>query len=190
MGVMFGNVDGTARHAVFSFHRASRRAAFVTREITTAIYRLRTRCPVSIYARSKMTPKKTYAEKLKDPRWQKKRLAIFERDNWTCQGCGATDKTLHVHHIFYEDDTEPWDSDDNSLITLCEDCHEEATTILRKGIILKCNYKSNRKVHNLLTDLLMHQWEDANKVRKDTIIDLLCHSVILSIMIELEPENE
>lgn len=28
---------------------------------------------------------KTYAEKLKDPRWQKRRLEIFERDDWTCQ---------------------------------------------------------------------------------------------------------
>jgi len=29
-----------------------------------------------------MTPKEQYSEKLKDPRWQRKRLAIFERDEW------------------------------------------------------------------------------------------------------------
>ena len=29
-----------------------------------------------------------YSEKLKDPRWQKKRLEILERDNFRCQYCG------------------------------------------------------------------------------------------------------
>lgn len=66
--------------------------------------------------------KKTYAEKLKDPRWQKKRLEILERDNWTCRHCFATDKTLHVHHLIYTTDN-PWDCDPDILITLCEECH-------------------------------------------------------------------
>jgi hypothetical protein len=65
-----------------------------------------------------------YAEKLKDPRWQKKRLKILERDNWTCKICFATDKTLHVHHLFYFRNKEPWEVHDGFLITVCEDCHE------------------------------------------------------------------
>jgi hypothetical protein len=28
--------------------------------------------------------KQKYSDKLKDPRWQKKRLQIMERDNWCC----------------------------------------------------------------------------------------------------------
>lgn len=43
----------------------------------------------------------TYKEKLKDPRWQKKRLEIFDRDGWKCVECGDKDSTLNVHHIFY-----------------------------------------------------------------------------------------
>lgn len=67
----------------------------------------------------------TYAEKLRDPRWQKRRLEILSRDNFTCQICGATDKTLHVHHKYYENGCEPWDDDlVIGLVTLCEDCHE------------------------------------------------------------------
>lgn len=66
---------------------------------------------------------KSYSEKLKDPRWQKKRLEVLSRDEFTCQCCGATDKTLHVHHKFYFSDTEPWEDFRNQLITLCEDCH-------------------------------------------------------------------
>jgi hypothetical protein len=66
-----------------------------------------------------------YGEKLKDPRWQKKRLKVFERDNWTCQCCGDKDSTLNVHHKGYVG--EPWDCPDENLVTVCEDCHEIIT---------------------------------------------------------------
>lgn len=67
----------------------------------------------------------SYAEKLKDPRWQKKRLEIFERDKWTCRGCGAKEDTLHIHHLSYPDSHDPWDSDCDQLVTICENCHNE-----------------------------------------------------------------
>ena len=65
-----------------------------------------------------------YSDKLKDPRWQKKRLEILERDEWSCQICHDTESTLHVHHRRYFTDKDPWDYPDGILITLCEDCHE------------------------------------------------------------------
>ena len=65
----------------------------------------------------------TYQEKLKDPRWQKKRLEILERDNWECQNCSETKKTLCVHHRTYFPNKDPWDYDNELLISLCEDCH-------------------------------------------------------------------
>ena len=65
----------------------------------------------------------TYAEKLKDPRWQKKRLEILERDKWSCQWCGNKEATLHVHHEYYEPGGDPWEVWDELLTTLCEDCH-------------------------------------------------------------------
>ena len=63
-----------------------------------------------------------YLEKLKDPRWQKRRLEIFERDNWTCQNCGNSESTLHVHHRWYAGN--PWEAPDRALVTLCENCHK------------------------------------------------------------------
>ena len=66
----------------------------------------------------------TYLEKLKDPRWQKKRLEIFKRDNWQCKVCGDVENTLNVHHIFYFKDKEPWEVHEGFLITLCEQCHQ------------------------------------------------------------------
>ena len=67
---------------------------------------------------------KTYSEKLKDPRWQKKRLEILERDEWECKACGDKDTTLHVHHIFYIPGKEPWEIPNGLLVTFCERCHK------------------------------------------------------------------
>ena len=64
-----------------------------------------------------------YSEKLKDPRWQKKRLKILERDNFSCSLCGDDENMLTVHHLRYQG-KDPWNTDDCFLITLCQDCHE------------------------------------------------------------------
>ncbi len=71
-----------------------------------------------------MPARKSYAEQLKDPRWQKKRLEILERDGWECQRCTSTEKTLHVHHTYYERGKMAWDYDGEFLLTICEECHE------------------------------------------------------------------
>jgi hypothetical protein len=67
---------------------------------------------------------KSYSEKLRDPRWQKKRLEILERDLWICQRCCDTETTLHVHHCYYNNTLEPWEYPNESLVTLCENCHK------------------------------------------------------------------
>lgn len=68
-----------------------------------------------------MATQTTYQKKLLDPRWQKKRLKILERDDWTCQRCGDSTSFLHVHHLSYG--KEPWDVSNDLLVTLCENCH-------------------------------------------------------------------
>lgn len=68
-----------------------------------------------------------YGAKLRDPRWQKMRLEVMQRDAFTCQDCGDATRTLNVHHKFYRPAADPWDYPVASLVTLCEDCHEERT---------------------------------------------------------------
>jgi hypothetical protein len=71
--------------------------------------------------------KTAYSEKLKDPRWQKKRLEVFQRDEFTCQKCFDDENNLPlaVHHRHYEKGKEPWEYSLDSLVTLCQDCHQE-----------------------------------------------------------------
>jgi len=66
-----------------------------------------------------------YSELLKDPRWQKKRLEIMERDKFLCSYCWKGDKTLHVHHLLYFSGRKPWEYDGRHLVTVCEDCHQQ-----------------------------------------------------------------
>jgi len=64
-----------------------------------------------------------YHKKLKNPRWQRKRLEIMDRDDFKCVGCGKSSESLHVHHIFYEG-ANPWHTRDKYLQTLCSSCHK------------------------------------------------------------------
>lgn len=65
----------------------------------------------------------SYTEQLLDQRWQERRKHILQRDNFTCQWCGSTDKTLHIHHFTYETGAMAWDAPEDDLITICCDCH-------------------------------------------------------------------
>ena len=70
-----------------------------------------------------MVKKKSYSELLRDPRWQKKRLKVLERDNWICTKCGDGTSELNVHHKKYISGKKPWDYKIDMLDTLCKDCH-------------------------------------------------------------------
>jgi hypothetical protein len=75
---------------------------------------------------------KTYSEKLKDPRWQRKRLKIMQRDDFTCTLCGDSKSTLNVHHWEYKG--EPWDVDNDNLSTVCVTCHELIELRKKRGL--------------------------------------------------------
>ena len=65
----------------------------------------------------------SYSQLLRDPRWQRKRLEILNRDDWRCQICAQIDKPLNVHHLFYIKGRAPWQYLDSAFTTLCDECH-------------------------------------------------------------------
>lgn len=68
-----------------------------------------------------------YGEKLKDSRWQKKRLEVLSRDDWKCLCCKRGENggvCLHVHHSYYQKNKAPWEYNTDTLVTLCAECHE------------------------------------------------------------------
>ena len=75
----------------------------------------------------KQTP--TYNELLSSEPWKRKRDAILERDHNKCCNCGYS-RQLQVHHRQYHvhpltgAKREPWDYDNQYLVTLCEKCHK------------------------------------------------------------------
>ncbi|MEE9374531.1 MAG: hypothetical protein V3V00_15860 [Saprospiraceae bacterium] len=79
---------------------------------------------------------KQWSEQYKDPKWQKKRLEILERDGWKCKNCLSKEKTLHVHHISYDYNKKVWDYHNCRLVSLCDDCHK------REHLFMKDAYKN------------------------------------------------
>lgn len=73
------------------------------------------------------------------------RLAVFERDNYTCQDCGSRGVTLHADHVkpfaYYPE---------LRLViengrALCVPCHKETPTYAGKG--MKKSYNTNLKAN-------------------------------------------
>ena len=76
------------------------------------------------------------------------RKLVLERDNWTCQKCGANKNeditvTLHCHHIDSVKNNPIESADMDNCVTLCKDCHKEVHK--QKGCrysdLASCNIK-------------------------------------------------
>jgi hypothetical protein len=92
--------------------------------------------------------KKTYSEKLKSPKWQKKRLEILQRDNFTCQLCGDTETELHINHLKYTG--EPHEAPNEDLETLCKVCHKLKHTLDDTHKILQASKVADIYGNNVL----------------------------------------
>lgn len=94
----------------------------------------------------------SYSEQLKSPKWQKKRLEVLSRDNFTCCSCGDTETELQVHHLKY--DGKPYESELEDMETLCWVCHYYETfehkQLLNDFSIDPELYIKNHKTKNML----------------------------------------
>jgi len=115
-----------------------------------------------------------YKEQLKDPRWQKKRLETFERDNWTCQMCWDKESPLAAHHKLYIKGRMAWEYD-KEIITLCDDCHDRVHMLEKddKVMVEVWVHKTN------ITDWLIY------KKRLRELIDSNKPSIGISIATQL-----
>lgn len=89
-------------------------------------------------ATKKQTTKTSYQQQLDDPRWQKKRLEILERESFACQECKAKDKKLNVHHNYYDKGKMAWEYNETCYDVLCDDCHEKRHKALKYVEIALC----------------------------------------------------
>ena len=122
----------------------------------------------------------TYSEKLKDPRWQRKRLEILQRDDFTCQKCKDKESTLHVHHRIYLKGNDPWDYPDELLVTLCENCHEAegVEALPKQRVLIEELLKAG--IYSSDMDYLGHILSEALKVLEYRDFDFLLIRISLS----------
>lgn len=88
--------------------------------------------------------KLTYAEQLKHPNWQRRRLERLQLANFACLECGDKETMLHVHHKKYVRGRMAWEYTDAELTVLCEHCH-------------KNHHQARDAFENILRDLSV--WE-------------------------------
>lgn len=69
-----------------------------------------------------------YEQYIQSAEWKALRQKVLERDRFQCQTCCSTDD-LEVHHRTYD---RLFHEDLEDLITLCHECHEAITCVIRK----------------------------------------------------------
>jgi len=93
-----------------------------------------------------------YSDKLRDPRWQRKRLEALDAADWACASCSADELTLHVHHRRYIKGREVWDYSLDELAVLCENCHTIVHELdeLAKDLIARAPYDGPGNLRDLV----------------------------------------
>jgi DEAD/DEAH box helicase domain-containing protein len=95
------------------------------------------------------------------PNWQIQREKTLERDGYTCQVCGRSESSghLHVHHKtpFKHFSSYLEANKLHNLITLCSSCHQKAETVVR---IRSGLGGLGHVLHHLAPLLLMCSYED------------------------------
>lgn len=78
-------------------------------------------------------PRLSYAEKLRDVRWKRRRDDLLRARNYTCCECGtpliAGTMDLQVHHVVYIANLAPWDYPDELLVIVCNQHHQERQAV-------------------------------------------------------------
>ena len=130
----------------------------------------------------------TYSEKLRDPRWQKRRLQLFEAANWTCESCGTKTETLHAHHGYYKRKTEPWDYPDYTMHVLCESCHGEMQALLESTHhFIGCYSKQELRSLNHILDTMRHSHTEDGRLDKTHTLRVLLELILHADTIGLWP---
>jgi hypothetical protein len=112
--------------------------------------------------------KMSYSDKLKHPKWQKKRLEIMDRDKFCCKLCNDSETTLNVHHLEYGEG-DPWEIENDKLITICEHCHFEMDSNKNMPKIVKLTNGIDRLMLILDEVNLTIKTYDANDCLKTNI---------------------
>lgn len=102
----------------------------------------------------------TYSEKLRDPRWQKLRLAVMGRAGFACEDCGDTKRSQHVHHRIYAPGRDPWDYPIENFVCVCDSCHRIREVVVQRS----------RMVFQIITPSLANAFLDAVSVRRSDML--------------------
>jgi hypothetical protein len=91
-----------------------------------------------------------YADMLRDPKWQRKRLEVLKDADFSCENCGNNEEELSVHHRFYKKGAKPWEYENGDLVVYCKKCHEEWHEAKKELDIIIGNIPDKSSLHRII----------------------------------------
>ena len=120
--------------------------------------------PKEFRASLRAPAKLTYAEKLRDVRWKRRRDELLRKSNWTCAECrepllkGCMD--LQVHHVVYITALDPWMYPDELLLVLCDWHHKERQAVEQAIYVEVGKHLATLDIHDLRRQPIYTFFED------------------------------
>lgn len=135
-----------------------------------------------------------YTDRLKDPRWQKRRLEIMQRDGFRCFICESGTETLNVHHKLYLPQHDSWEYMDEQLVTLCEADHKAIHSVWPNGVATFRSvdlFKSVSSIHSLFVSFLNDERLLPLYAQRNQLIQMMATTanVEAAILVENDLDN-
>ena len=144
------------------------------------------RQPPKEFRASLNRPRLTYAEKLRDVRWKRRRDDLLRRSNYTCCECceplttGTMD--LQVHHVVYITCLDPWDYLDELLLVVCDWHHKERQAVEQAIYAAVGKHLATLDLHDMRRQEIFHYFTE------DSTLD--CLSIALRERLRYERDRD
>ena len=83
----------------------------------------------------------TYAQQLRHPKWEQRRLQVIEKAGSRCECCGnfgindgeTSEVRFEIHHGYYTPGLMAWEYPDDVLYCLCPECHKDVQESMERA---------------------------------------------------------
>jgi len=127
----------------------------------------------------------TYAAKLKDPRWKRKRRDLIIAAGCACEECGDKESRLQIHHKYHDHSLAPWEYPHKAMCVLCSGC-KKARREYERLLLESITAKEGGRILDLAAELSRLKKEQGLSLW-DIVLMMQSHRATVSDALKIKP---